>query len=172
MSKRNLKYWNRGFSYHKNRIGNRVIIETYRILMHYTSENPNCRVGVYLTKTHFSEFYTLEQIFPEFDRFIEIATTDKKVIDSDLPQFLKEINGIAFYEQIQSVMKLKWPIYFQYQSQNLISKIIGYNFKNSLDFKINPDEIKSLEGESLDSFRIKVKDSTLDIRFRNQISIN
>lgn len=171
MSKRNLIYWKRGFSYHKELIGNRVAIEAYRILMHYTSENPNCRVGTYLFKSNFSEFFSLEKLFPEFDIFIAIATSNEKTINSSLPQFLKDIHGISFYEEVESVMKLERPIYFEYQSKSLIRRLFGYNFKDSFRFKICPNKIQSLEGESLDSFRLKVKESILDIRFRNQISI-
>jgi hypothetical protein len=171
MSYRELIYWRRGFSYDRKNVGDRIAIETYRILMHYTSENRNCRVGAYLSKTWFSEFYSLQQLFPDFETFINIATSDKKIVNSDAPQIFKDLNGVSFYEEIESVMKLKWPIYFEFQSQSLINKIFGYNFKNAMSLMIEPDDIISLEGESLDSFRIKIKDFVLDIRFRNQICI-
>lgn len=171
MSYRNLAYWNRHFSYDRERIGDRIVVEVYRALKHYTFENQHCRAGAYISNGFSSDFYSLQRMIPNSATFEKIINSEDKVFDTYDVDFLNDINGLTKYNDIELVLKLKRHIYFEYQSKRVFNDIFGYKFKNVIGLEIKPENILSLEGSSLDNFKIKTTSFTIDIRFRNLITI-
>jgi hypothetical protein len=175
MNPENLWYWRRGFNYNRSHvIENKVAVEVYRILIHYTAVHKNCRVGAYLSKSSFSEFCPLSQIISNFDFFSEVATTKKKVLPDIYPEHIKDIWGPTFHEQVENVWRLQWPIWFEYESKCWVKEIFGYKFNRAdkaFSLKIAPEDIKELTGDSLRNFSIGIKDYTLRVNFGNEISI-
>jgi hypothetical protein len=144
----------------------------YRILIAYTSIHSNCRVGAYLSPKGYSEFYSLQQIIPNFDMFSEVAEKKHSILNDIYTESFKVTFGATFYEQIEEVWKLERPILFEYIPKSMVNEIIGYNFKSAFSVKINPSDIKALSGDSIRSFCIKIKDYSLIIRFNKYISID
>ena len=164
-------YWSRGFNYERKKIGNRVILESYKILIYFTAVNNNFRVGVYLNTYSNVKFYSLKRIIPNFTFFEEVMDSNQKILKNDIPQILKDINGLNIYDDIESILKLESPIILQYQSKTIINDFIGYKFNNPLSIVIEPHKILSVKGNSLKSFIISMHDFNIEISFGNQIKI-
>lgn len=172
MSVENLKYWTKGFSFDRNHVvKNKVTIEVYRILMHYTVVHNNVRVGAYLYKSGFSQFYPLQQIIHNFDLFFEVASGNTNLKDSYYPDYIKDTTGFTLKDQIETVWKLEYPIWLEVESVNLYDQLFGYKFKRPIRVKIEPNDIVSLDGRSLGDFAITIRDYKIEVAFRNNISI-
>lgn len=166
------KYWRGGFYYDRSHVlRNNVAIQTYKLLMHYTEIHKNCRVGCYLMTNGFTKFYSLKQLIPLFDLFADVAENDKQLSSDSYPEFIKNITGATFQEQIEQVWRLKHPIRFEFNSKSLWSEIFSYDFGNAISINIDPDDISEVEGQSLDFFKISIKYYIIDIAFRDKITI-
>ncbi|MEQ8683642.1 MAG: hypothetical protein RIE86_00040 [Imperialibacter sp.] len=165
-------YWAGGFNFDRTHITrNKVAIQTYKLLMHYTKAHKNCRVGCYLMYDSFSTFYGLSQLIPSFDSFADVAENNKQVLKDSYPNFIKDATGITFHEQVEKVWRLKYPICFEFTTKTFLGDVFGYGFKHSLTVKIFPEKISKLEGESMDSFRLTTDSFLIDIAFGKQITI-
>jgi hypothetical protein len=164
--------WSGGFNYDRSHpTRNKVAIQTYKILIHYTQVHKNCRVGAYLSVRGFSEFYPLRHLIPNFDAFAEVAEKDLTVSPRTYYGFKKNSTGTYFQEQVEEVWRLKYPIYFEIMPKTSWKNFFGYSFNRPFKIKINPSDINQLEGLSLDSFTIMIKDYQIKVKFRDEISI-
>jgi hypothetical protein len=167
-----LIYWRKGFCFNiSDHSHDRVVIETFRLLIYYTSIHKNFRIGAYLTKSFYSEFYPLTKIITNFDFFSEFVINKDWHFQEKYPPSIKEAFGPTLADQVENVWRLEYPIWLEYESKYWLKDLLGYSFNNPLAIKFNPSEIISLEGDSLNSFKIAIKDFILEIRFGNRISI-
>jgi hypothetical protein len=173
MSLGDIRYWQRRFSYDRSHIiKNKVAIEVYRILIHYTRIHKNCRVGAYIAKSFASEFYSLDQLIPNFDAFSEVAISQTNILPNKYPDYIKNLWGPTCYESMEAVWQLKYPIWFEFESKSWYKSFLGYKLgRNSLGIKIDPSDINALTGESLRYFKISIKDYCLEVRFGDEIRI-
>lgn len=119
MDKAILNFWKRGFTYEKNHIiENNAAIQTYKILMHFTEINKNCRVGCYISVNGFSEFFSLNKLIPSFDIFADVASNTKQIGIEEIPDFIKQLTHSAHKETISQIWKLKHPIAFEFCSKS------------------------------------------------------
>ena len=122
-------------------------------------------------QNNFSEFYSLQRIIPSFDLFAKVATEEKPYLEDYYPDYIKEISGPTLHEQIQEVYLLKYPIWFEFTARRFWSNLFGYKFNSSLRVRIDPVDIKKLEGLGLGDFSLMIKDYTIRVQFTDQISI-
>ena len=171
MHPEDLIYWRRGFNYDRSHIfPNKVVVETYRILIDYCEVHRHCRAGAYLMVNSSSRFYPLGQMLSNFDLFSNIATGQKKISENEVPDLLEDIFPLL-NEQLLKVFQLKHPIYLEFESQNFLSKMFGYKFHKPISLRIEPSEISYLRGTSLGNFEIGLTNYCVDIHFRDQINI-
>ena len=171
MSFRDLIYWRKGFNFSRSTHGDRVAVEAYRLLYHYTWENPNCRAGIFIEKFgEFQKFYTVHQLIPSFDHFYQKAIFQEDYISQE-NDFISDLTGQSFQDEIEKFQRLRSYIRIEFEPKSSIKSLLGYKFKNSVGVIINPKEIITVEGTSLDSFKIQVKDYEIEVAFRTQVSI-
>ncbi len=171
MSFRNLIYWEKGFNFSRSTHGDRVAIEAYRLLYHYTWENPNCRAGIFIEKFgEFQKFYTIHQLIPSFDHFYQKAMFQENYIDQS-NDFIRDLTGLSFQDEIEKFQRLRSYIRIEFEPKSSLKSLLGYKFKNALCIVINPEEIMQVVGNSLDSFKIQVKGYEIEVAFRTQVSI-
>jgi hypothetical protein len=104
MSYRDLIYWRKGFNFSRSTHGDRVAVEAYRLLYHYTWENPNCRAGTVIDRVGVvNSFYTIHQLIPEFDRFESKAMYQDDYINHDNDP-LRSLMGLSFYDEIEDFL--------------------------------------------------------------------
>lgn len=106
-----------------------------------------------------------------FDMFSTIASEKKKTLSDYYPEYIKKAFGPTLNEQIEKVYQLDYPIYFQFESKNMLKDIVGYKFIKPLSFKIDPNDIEYLRGNSLGSFEIGLKGYVIAVHFRDMITI-
>lgn len=170
MSKRDLIYWTKGFNFSRNHHGDRVVVEAYRLLSHYTEENPNCRVGKFIEKIGENpRFFSIREMTEDtFEILVQRVLYPPPQEDPDDP-WQRPVSG--FKKTIDDFLSLKSGVLFQYESKSSFKDIFGYKFRESISLILNPNDIIQVEGNSLDDFYIKFSNCYLEVCFRDQISI-
>lgn len=167
----NYDYWRREFEFTREEHGDRVAIEAYRILWHYTLENPNCRAGRnFVVGVGGGEFYSLNRLVGEdFKLFEEHAL--KQVYKPATPdeEFLNNMNG--YTDDFMKFFSLQNGLNFYHQPRSLWKTLRGYKFDYAFRFYFEPCEITAVRGSSLNCFSIEFENYCLDVWDRHNVSI-
>lgn len=153
---------------------NKVVVETIRLLIDYTSVHKNTRVGVYLYPQalgSFSKFYSLSQLINSFYHFEEAATKGQPFLEREYPEEIEKIFGLTFSQEIENLWLLKKSFYFEHQPHSWFKDLTGYKFDGAFSVLIDPKTIGFLKAESLSNFQIGIKDFELRVDMRTRVSI-